>query len=424
MKKIILFLNLLFITTGIFFAQKIQPTVFTIESCIDYAFENNPYLKARGSEVLIALKDIAISKSIRLPRVNMSASYLFSDQYHNINKYTAANTGIEMFQPVWENGKLNAFIEQAKSSKNITEIQYQIEKNNLVFVISQQYLILLREQQLVALSNEMAQRIAVNVESAKERYKVGITRKSDIIKAETELSNAIFAITRCSTDLNIAERNLIHTIGADFDSKLTLANILNEIDYTYTTWDIDRFYQIATENLSELKLADQVIIRQNSVVKYNKRANGPEFGLSAGYSYLDTPLQNNNWFGTVGALMKFTIFNGFESKNKLARESIRVDQLEYEKEDLQRIVKLEIQQAFQKLLEARQQIENSQKQLENSIENLNTVREEYNHGISSMLELLYAENTYFLAAQNYINALSDYQIAKITIERKSGIVQY
>jgi len=424
MKKNRLILTLLILTTGSLFAQENQSSVFTIDSCVQYAFKNSPYLKAKNNEVRIAAKNLGIYKSQQLPTVNASANYLLTGQYENLQEYTSTNAGIEMYQPIWQNGRLKTLIEQAKVGKQMAKVQYQIERFNLVFTISQQYLILLRQQQLELLWSEMAKRIAINVESAKERCKVGIARKSDILKAETELSNAIFTRTRYATGRKVAERTLIKTIGADLNKGIIVLNILKDTDYTYTNWELEQFYQIANENLPELKLADQSISRQSSFVKYEKKSNGPELGLNTGYSYLDSPLQNNTWYGSAGVSLNLNIFKGFERKNKIAKETIRLEQLEYEKIDLQQLVKLEIQQAYLALLETKQQIENSLKQLENSSENLKIVREEYKQGISSMLELLDAENADFVANQNYIDALSGYQMAKVAIERKSGIYDY
>ncbi|MCK9422351.1 MAG: TolC family protein [Bacteroidales bacterium] len=424
MKKYWLLFVLLFLHIEGVLAQENQLSVFTIDSCIQYAFKNSPYLKARNKEVLIAAKDVDIIKSKRFPLINASGNYFRITQNEYPYEYPSGFAGIELTQSVWKNGKITTLIENAAIGQQMAETKFLIEKNNMISTINQQYLILLKNQELELLSNKITQRIAINLESSKERYKSGIARKSDVLKAETGLSDANFTLTGYTTERKIAEHNLVKTIGADLNHEIKVINTLLDTDFTYTTWELERFYTMALKNLPELKYSDLSISWQNLLIKYEKKTNGPDLDFYAAYSYIYSPVQNNNWSGSLGLALNFTIFNGFEAKNKIAKASIRRDQFEYEKEELLQMVKLEIRQSYLELLEAKQQIENADKQRENSAENLKIANGEYQQGISSMLELLDAENADFTANQNYINALWWYQMAKAAIERKTGISKY
>jgi len=417
-------LVLLFTYTVSLFAQESQSGVFNIDSCIQYAFKNSPYLKAGNKEVLIAAKEVDIMKSKRFPQIDVSANYFRTSQNEYPYEYPSGFAGIELTQSVWKNGKITTLIENAAVGRQMAETKFQIEKNNMILTINQQYLILLKNQELELLSDKIAERIAINLESAKERYKSGVARKSDILKAETGLSDANFTHTGYATARKISEHDLLKTIGADLNHDIKVINTLQDTDFTYTTWKLDRFYALALKNLPELKYSDLSISWQDLLIKYEKRANGPDLDLYAAYSYLDSPVEKNNWSGSLGLTLNFTIFNGFETKNKIVKASLRREQFEYEKEELLQTVKLEIRQSYLELLEARQQIENANKQRENSAENLKIATGEYQQGISSMLELLDAENADFTANQNYINALWWYQMAKAAIERKTGISKY
>lgn len=419
MKKFCLLITVLTCAQVCLFAQKKQQRIFTMQSCVEYAIQNSPYLKSRNLETSIADEDVKINRSRQLPTVNANLSFQLSNQFDNSEKIRSGN--IELYQSIWQNERINTLLRLSESEKTISILNYEINRMDLVFITKIQYLELLRLQQLEVIANEMSKRIAVNVESAKERYKVGVSRKSDILKAETEWSNAIFTVNQYSTKRKVAEKNLIKTIGADFKEEITLSNSLHQIEIKYDNWNFEKFYESALNKLPVLKLADESLVKQAFRIDYEKQLASPELGVFAGYSYLDSPMQKDNWFGTAGAKITFNVFSGFERKHKITKEKIRYEQLEFSKIDLVQLIEFEIRQAYLELLESKEQIANSLKQLENSSENLEIVREEYKEGISSMLELLDAENADFEANQNYIEAISDYQIAKITIERKSGI---
>ncbi len=419
MNKYNLTLGILLVVNSISYSQEID-----LDSCINFAFQNSPYLKAKRQNIKISNQNFIINKHKYLPTVKASANYTITDQYNDFDKYTSLFAGIEVAQSIWQNGKLRALIKQSEISYQMEETQFAIEKLDLEFTIKSQYINLLKQQHLEKLSKEIQERISVNVESAKELYKVGITRQSDILKAETELSNAILVVLRNITEQKIAERNLIKIMGANLNQGLWIVNTLKNIEYAYTNQNLDFFYQKANRNLPELILAAQSIINQDYAIKYEKKANRLDLGLNAGYSWLDTPQQENTGYGYGGLFLNFTIFDRNERKSRIAKETIRREQLEYEKQELQQIIKLEIQEAYLILLEAKQQIVNSLQQLENSTKNLKIVRGEYKEGISSMLELLDAENADFEANQNYINSLALYHLAMAAIERKSGITKF
>lgn len=419
MKKTCLLFTILFYLVGKAYSQNSESQTFTIETCIEYAFQNSPFLKAREAELEIAHKNEQIIKGMQLPKLKTTISTQLTDRYQDFDQATTGS--IELLQAVWQNGRLRTLANISEEDEKITGLNYSIERMNLNLLIRQQCLNLLRLQQMELLAKEMAKRIAVNVESAKERYQVGVARKSDILKAETELSNSIFNVSRFITERKVAEKNLLKSMGADFGEQINISNTLKEVDFSYLSRSQKEFFKKAEQLLPELQIADLTISKQKSIINLEQQSAFPEINLSAAYSFIDTPVQKGDWLGSVGAAVNISIFNGNERKHKIAKESIRLNQLEYKKDDLVNLIELEIGQAYLELVNAKEQIDNSLKQLENSAENLEIVREEYKLGLSSMLELLDAENTDFVANQNYIQALSDYHFARVLLERKSGI---
>ncbi len=402
------------------FAQK----PYTLDSCIKYSFENSPYIKSKQYNPDIAEKDLEHSKGKLLPTISMSANFQVTDLYGYLNEYTWSDIGISIIQPVWQNGKIKALIKMAKVNQEMAGINFTMDRFDMVYTITQQYLNVLRYEKLESLSNEMTERIAINVKSAKERNRIGIARQSDVLRAETRLSDAIITTNQYKIQKETARWGLLKNMGNSSLDSIPIVNILEEIDFSYLGSSIDSLFAMANNNLPELKLAKQSLISQQLKIEYEKRQNLPDLELNGGYSWTDIPVQEPGLYGYIGLSLNFTVFNGLQKKSRLSREKITLNQYKLQKDDLVQSIYREIQQAYLILNEAKQEIDNSLVQIKSSDKNLETVREEYKSGISSMLELLDAENDDFKARQNYINALYRFQLAKASIERKSGIYKY
>ncbi len=396
----------------------------SLDSCIRFALANSPGLLAEEEAVKAAGADTRLSKSQLLPKAAAGADFSITNRYAVLDKYTAGSAGLEISQPVWFNGKLKTLVDQSEMSRLISETQYQLYQQELAFRVGQNYFDLLRQQQLEMIAGEMADRIAITVESAKARFKVGTSRRSDILKAETEWSNAVFRVNQYQTGKIIAEKSLLQTIGADPASGIFIKNMLTNVDTLYSDQETEYYYQTAEKYLPELKFARYLIDLQKLNLEFEKKAYGPELSAYAGYRYSDIPVQNDLWSGEMGVSFSISVFNGFERKNKCIKETILIEQRKNELQEIILEVRATIQQAYQVLLQAKQQINNSLDQRKNASENLKIVKEEYLQGISSMLELMDAENADFIANQNYIEALYGFQIARIALERKSGMILY
>ncbi len=424
MRKKIKHLTILLFAPCLLFAQSVPNQKFSLDSCILYAFENSPFLKANEKSIDIAKKGIGISKSAGYPTVALTGNAQLTDMYESLDEYSNSYLALEVSQPIWQNGKIRIQNKIAQTNKEIASMQFEIEKQNLVFTITQQYLNLLRYSQLEGLSNQMASRIAVNAESALERQKLGVAKKSDVLRAETRLSDARILEKRFQTLKEVSVQNLKKAIGHNLPVKIQPADSLHKINEFYLKIGVDSFLIRAKETLPEFQIVEYRLTEQGYRITYNKRQNLPEFNAYAGYNWNDSPVLNNELYGYAGISMNFKLFDGFAKKNRVAKEKIRLEQVNNEYEDLRLIIASEIQQAYLSLSEAQLQIKNSLKQLESATENQKMVMEEYKMGTSSMLELLDAENDYFGAQQNYINALWAYRVAEATIERKSGIFKY
>jgi outer membrane protein len=268
----------------------------------------------------------------------------------------------------------------------------------------------------------MANRLSITVEAANERLKIGLSKRSDMLKAQTEYSNSIYLAIQLETSKNKALQNLLRISGLPLDTSILIFGSLNGDAQWFEGISTDTLFNLANQYLPEFQLINKQIEQQKLSVVIEQKKMYPEIGAFANYNYLKSPVYNGNFFGSAGLTLKMDIFTGWRKRNQVALEKIKTEQLNFQHEETSRQIYSEINMAILELSEAREKINNAKIQIESSNETLQTINQQYLDGISSMLELIDAQNSDFRANQNYINALADFDLAIALLKRKTGML--
>ncbi len=404
------------------FAQGVDKRELSLDSCVQIALKNNAELKVFEQNTKSAVQQYQIQKSALFPTIDLNAEYFLTDQIEAFNTYNAGNASIQLYQPIWQNGKIKSAINQTRINAQASNIQFSINKTDIVYYITISYINLSRNEKVKALTEEMLERLRITVDAAKERFRLGVSKRSDVLKAETEFSNVEYFLIQVSTSAKIAEQNLLKSIGLTRDSSIEAVNFLEKDQAQLESFEMDSLLKTASENLPELNLINKRIKQQEQSVLLQKKSQYPEIGVFVNYNWLDNPLYDKEFYGSAGVSLRLNIFSGFRKKNMIVLEKIKLNQLNFQEEEITQSVTTEIQIAKLRLIESRKKISNAMARAKSSKESLDVTREEYLQGQSSMLELVDAQYVDFEANQSLINAFADYQLAASELKRKTGLL--
>jgi outer membrane protein len=405
-------------------AQEIEKQNLTLDLCIQFALKSNPGIKANYMETNISDKLVSIQKGKLLPTVNLSSQYLFTDQYNNLDEYQSANTNLQIYYPIWQNGKIRTEIRQAKAGREVVNASYKISQSNLVYQVIEAYTNYQRLNKLNALAKNMVNRFAITVDAANERFKIGLSKKSDLLKAQTEYSNAVYMAIQIETSKKRSLLTLLKGSGLPLDTVIVANDSLVDHHSGLEVVSQDSLNNLAYQYLPEFQLINKRIEQQGFSEQIERKKIYPEIGAFGSYNYLKTPVFKSDFYGNVGLTLKMDLFTGWRKKNQIAIERIKTDQLNYEEQETSRFVYSEIQMAWLSLSEAREKINNAKIQVASAFESYQTINQQYMNGISSMLELIDAQYADFNANQNYVNALADYYLSIALLKRKTGLLNY
>jgi len=128
------------------------------------------------------------------------------------------------------------------------------------------------------------------------------------------------------------------------------------------------------------------------------------------------------WLPTslVGLQVNVPIFDGFATKNTLARAKISVEKIKSEEIELRRALELQAQNAKIDYKTALQSIATAKRNLELAQKIYNTTLIKYREGIGSSIETIQAERDVYEAQANYNNAIYNLVVAKSGLDSAVG----
>ncbi len=122
----------------------------------------------------------------------------------------------------------------------------------------------------------------------------------------------------------------------------------------------------------------------------------------------------------MGIGLTMNIFDGLSTTNKIEEAISYKNKIEADIRTLKLQIMLEVQQAYLNIIKAQEAISNTEIQIKQAKENLELANFRYDAGLSDPLEVTDATVSYSNARLANINALYDYKIAQVNLEKAMG----
>jgi outer membrane protein TolC len=208
-------------------------------------------------------------------------------------------------------------------------------------------------------------------------------------------------------------------LGISLEDSVNFEGALN---FESTEVDKSQAEEFAFENRSELKsIFYQKGIGQEALV-IAKATNKPNLLGSASYSYKRPFYSIDEWKTdwNFTFLVSVPIFDGFLTRSKVSQARSDLKQLDITEKQIQDLIKLEISQAISDLNLARENIVSQEENVKQAKESLRIAKVQYQQGLLTNIEEMDTELALTIAQTNYLQALSDYLIAKAKYEKAIG----
>ena len=457
MKKYLCLICMGLMSLGIASAQqKGEVLTLSINEAIELALSDNPTVKVANLEIerydyvrkqtlasLYPSVDVSGQYSLAIRRQEMAQGFSFGGK-NTFN--VGGSVALPLFVPaIYEQLKMTRTqMESAVESARATRIDM------VASVRSAYYNVLLAEQSLTVLKEAIKTTEQV-VENTKRLYENGLASEYDYLTAQVQLSNLKPQVLQTENAIGLTKLQLKMYLsipeGVDIAVVGSLDNfrdqvLLNE-DYSY---DIADNTTVRTLDIQEKMLKHQERLIQSSrmpsiaafgqiscIGQERVDLSGLMGGMSGGQGSAEqmnaaitraaASDQSKFWWQapiSVGAQISIPIFAGFKKTNQLREVRNQMAQLNMQRDYAEQGVRLQIEQAVNTLLTARETMLSNELTVEQAQKAYNISLTRYNAGAGTILELNSSQLSLTQAQLSYSQSIYDYLSAYASYEKTLG----
>ena len=326
-----------------------------------------------------------------------------------------------------------ATLSQSKNDLESAEFSLERLKQDIVFTTTSLFYDIMNFQKLLEVKEDNLKWNEKNLETIRERNKLGAATLADVYQQEVATGNAELDIIRTQNQLEVAKNELLFYLGLDVLKEYSFSDVITDEEADVLKTDLAEDYEKISEYVNDA-LKNRLDYRSAKLdlegakdgVTIARSGHWPSLVASGGYSWTGSSISDlsNLKRSQVGISLNFPIFRGWSIDNRVQFAQVDVKNKEVELTDLERNIKRQLQQTFLDLQAAFKFLNVSQNNISFAEENLKIEQEKYSLGSGKLLDVLVANSNYTTALTDLINAQSVYLVLSEQLKYYVGVLDY
>lgn len=443
-------LTIIILFTVLFSAYIVPQEKLTLEKSIGIALHKNSTLMKSSNEIDRFESGLQAAYGNFLPTLGLNASWDWSESnvegdgivfINGVPVQREANTSTTRgYQgSVYSNwtlfdGLANLAI-LSQSEDNLESAQYTLEriKQDIVYQTMTLYYRVVYNSQLLNVKKDDLKWNEKNLETIKERNRLGAATLADVYQQEVAKGNAELELIRTENQLEITKKDLLFYLGIDVLEEFTFTDTLTSIDSEILNANLINDYNdisgLVTSALNQRYDYKSAMLNYESSregVTIAESGHWPSLSASANYSVFTDNISNLDKSKTLGLglNLNFPIFLGWSVSNNVQIAEVQSKNSEIELSDLEREIKKQIKTNFLDLQASQKALVVSEKNISAARENLNIEAEKYSLGSGKLLDVLIANSRYTNALTDLLNSQFTYIVLSQQLKYNLGTLDY
>ncbi len=411
---VIVFFLFLAVVPG--YAAGEETRVITIPEGMGMVLRDSRLIKVAVPDKELAMQNSLIARSALLPHINATVSEIFNGsqpaaKFGSQSVPTAEKNsysyGFDVYQTLFDFGKALADYRASKELVKASEANIDSVKRVALLEFIVAYFDLLESEKMIAVAKTEVNSLLSYLRDIRHLYEQGIVVKNDLLSAQVRLADAKQRLIAASSGREMALVRLNNILALPLRQKTKVSDTKMkppDIPALEDAW------QVALKQRPELHFYQDSIEASRLSARARAVENLPTVFADGGYSHMQNKflVHQDNAFLSVGA--KMNIYDGGSGRAQAARERARQRRLEEDKGKLSEDIKLEIEDSFLSLRDAREKVIVALGALAQAAENVRFYRARYAAGNATTTDVLEAIALEKSAQTNYYS--SDYEVKR------------
>lgn len=364
-----------------------------------------------------------LAKTTLGPRLTGNASYDHPQEEIRVATGTiradTTRADITLLQPLFDPQVFAAY-RAGKLSVEASRLLYKAAVRNVLFGVTEAYYDVLKKEHIADVNRETLSLAREQLALAERRYHVGVSVKTDVLRARVQVEQANRAVTESENALALA--------------RTVLGNVLNQPDHDLRPGEpapsparrepLETLLKRAFERREEFQ-AGMLAIRQSEEQHNIAKADwGPRVTGQFSYQWIDPETQSQKsefWDATVA--LQLPLLTGGRRSVETRRTAFEISEAQLRQENLRKAIDQDVKAAWLNVNALEKMLAAVRAQVAAAEENYRNLQSQYRAGTATSLDVATALNDLNSARRDLTTQTYDYEIALLGLDRATGTFQ-
>jgi outer membrane protein len=256
---------------------------------------------------------------------------------------------------------------------------------------------------------------------AQSQKEAGTGTGIEITRAQVQLANDRQRLLVVENDVDRSHLQLLKVLGLKLDNPVELMDQLTYI----ATDNTNEAQALATAQQNRAELKAQERREENAKLTFSatKLERLPSLSAFGNYGDLGSAINNSVPTRAIGVTMRIPIFDGGRRDARRVETASQYREQRIRSADLRDQVELDVRVALDSLRSADAQVKAAEEGLTLAQNELAQAERRYKAGVTNSIEVTDAQTRLARARDNRVNALYNYNLARIDLRTATGTIQ-
>jgi len=417
---------LLWAFIGVAFTTQAQKTdsikKWSIETCFQYAMENNIDINTAKLNQLNAAQDVSLAKGSKIPNLYGTLNNNFLNEKadaSNNGKFvnqalSSGNYALNSSLVLWNGNYINKNIQQKDLVAQTNSLLVEQSKNNLVLLITQNYLSILLAKENLKYINDLVATSKSRLKQGQQLYDAGSTAKISVLQLEAQQASDEYL--KIQTENTIKQNTLALKQLLQLPTSYAFdVETPADLDVITLVPPLETVQNNAMQNFPEIKIGQMNKDIAQLTISKAKANFLPTLTANAGIGSGYTSILNNagyassnyftqtgnNFYQQIGVTLSVPILTNRTNKTNLEKAKISFKQSDFNFKNTSLVLSQQVELAYINATNAQEAYQAASKQLIAVTESYRILNEEYKLGGINSFDLLQQKNQYVQAIQAF-----------------------
>ncbi|MCF8069407.1 MAG: TolC family protein [Desulfobacterales bacterium] len=422
----------------------------TLEIVVNEALMANLHLASAKRSVEAGRQSVYESRSTLLPQISIGSQARMIDDdraeaYLGLlpeKQWTGSADASQLIysDKAWSNYTVQKYLQAGR------EEDYEALRQDIIQIAATSYLNYLRSKAIENIQKDNLRLTRENLERAQVRLSAGIAGPDEVYRWESEVAGSrqlvlaaesftMDALSSLNRILNRPQDDMINALEADYKDPAEFLKNKKITQYIDNDKSLRTFRDFMIQEgllmAPELRQIDAAIAANERVLTASKRAfwipdvsikgNVTElFDESGAGSNITGPTETDDTAWTAGVYATLPLFNSGGKVSTMRRSREELAKLRFDHDATAELIEERIRHAVHLIRASYPSIWLSKDAAVAANKNLTLVTDSYTRGIKSIIDLLDAQNQSLVADQKAVNAVYDFMIDLMSLQRSVG----